>query len=334
MALGAAGLVAESEAGGLGKRVERQAYLMGTQVMLATVADTRTAGLELLDGVLHELESTESELSTWRPDTLLSQINRQPVGWPSPAPDEVCVLLTDLQAWSKDTGGAFDPAIGSLIVAWAVRDGGRIPTPEELDEARRRAGLALVEVELDPCRVTRSRDVTLDAGAFGKGAAVDRAARTVLAGHEGPWMIDLGGQVTVGSTGPAGWPVALAHPRRRSEAALELRLRTGSLATSAGSVRDQLVLGGTVGHIIDPRTGQAVSRSASVSVWHRSALAADVLSTALYVMGVDEGLVWAEARGLAACFLVPDAEGSGVAVRATPSFRRRFLEGPGDAPSF
>jgi thiamine biosynthesis lipoprotein ApbE len=52
---------------------------------------------------------------------------------------------------------------------------------------------------------------------------------------------------------------------------------------------------------------------------------ADVLSTALYVMGIDEGLAWAEARQIAACFLVPDPEGPAVTIRATRPFRQRFF---------
>jgi thiamine biosynthesis lipoprotein ApbE len=55
---------------------------------------------------------------------------------------------------------------------------------------------------------------------------------------------------------------------------------------------------------------------------------ADVLSTALYVMGVEEGLAWAEARQLAVCFLIPGPAGSLAGVRATRAFRERFLNAP------
>ena len=123
----------------------------------------------------------------------------------------------------------------------------------------------------------------------------------------------------------ASWPVALAHPARRGEPALELRLAAGSLATSGGSERDLIPDGGArIGHVLDPRTGRPVSRAASVTVWRRSAFEADVLSTALYVMGPKRGLAWARARGVAACFLLPDAAAGGVSLRATPAFAARF----------
>ena len=107
-----------------------------------------------------------------------------------------------------------------------------------------------------------------------------------------------------------------------------MSLASGSLATSGGSVRDVEVGERTIGHILDPRSGRPVSRAESVTVWHPRALVADVLSTALYVMGVDEGLAWAEARELAACFLVPGPAGSPAAVQATGAFRERFLTAP------
>jgi thiamine biosynthesis lipoprotein len=305
--------------------VQRQAYLMGTRAVLATLAVDRAQGLLTLERMLAGLEAVEAELSTWRDDSRLSTINRQPIGTPQSAADRLCELLAELGSWHHATGGAFDPAIGSLVAAWGLREGGRQPSPAELAGARSDAGLHHLAVRLSPCQVTRLRDVILDAGAFGKGAALDRVAEAELAHGTRAWMIDLGGQVATGGRGGEPWPVALAHPRRRSEAALHLQLGAGSLATSGGSVRDVEVDGRTIGHILDPRTGHPVSRSDSVTVWHPRALVADILSTALYVMGIDEGLAWAEAREIAACFLVPAPEGPAITIRATRPFRQRFF---------
>jgi thiamine biosynthesis lipoprotein len=298
---------------------------MGTRATLATRAADRGQGLQALERMLRGLEAVEAELSTWREDSRLSAINRQPVGAPQPAPDPLCGLLEELRAWQHATAGAFDPAIGSLVTAWGLREGGRQPSADVLARARRDAGLDHLEVRLAPCRVTRFRDVILDAGAFGKGAALDRVAEVERDHGTRAWMIDLGGQVAVGGRGGEPWSVAVAHPGQRGEAVLHLRLHGGYLATSGGSVRDVEVDDRRIGHILDPRTGQPVSRAESVTVWHPRALVADVLSTALYVMGVDEGLAWAEGRETAACFLIPGPAGSPAAVRATRAFQERFL---------
>lgn len=177
-------------------------------------------------------------------------------------------------------------------------------------------------VRAERCTLTRLAEVTLDAGAFGRGAALDRVRR-VVEGTPGAWLADLDGQVAVGG-GP--WPVALAHPEHRDRSALDLRLSGGSLATSGGVVRDRTLKDGVrIGHVLDPRTGRSVVRRGSMSVWHPDALAADALSTALQVMGPEEGLRWAAERGIAACFLMPDDRAGGkVVMLPTPEFRRRF----------
>jgi thiamine biosynthesis lipoprotein len=134
-----------------------------------------------------------------------------------------------------------------------------------------------------------------------------------------PWMIDLGGQVSAGGVTDEGWPVAIAHPHNRTTPHLRLTLLHGSLSTSGGSERD-LTAGGTrVGHIFDPRTGRPAPFAGSVTVWHERGLAADILSTALYVMGPDEGLRWAAAHQVAALYLIP--EGSAVLARMTAAFQ-------------
>ena len=306
-------------------RVERRAYLMGTRATLVTLAADRATGLQDLERMLRVLETTEAELSTWRADSVLSALNRHPVGEAWRAPASLCSLFGELLTWHRETGGAFDPAVGSLVAALGLRDRGERPTAAAFERARVRAGFRHFTLGPGQCQVTRQRDALLDAGAFGKGEALDRIARQEGLRSAGPWMVDLGGQVAVAGMRDEGWPVALAHPARRSQPALELRLTEGSLATSGRGERDRWVDGAPIGHILDPRNGRPLSRPWSVTVWHASALAADVLSTALYVMGVEQGLAWAEARQIAACFIIPTAAGADTKIKATTAFRQTFL---------
>ena len=306
-------------------RVERTVFLMGTAATLVAEAPDREAGLAHLERMVRVMEATEAELSTWRDDSVLSRLNRQPLGVPRSVPASVCDLLGRLAGWQQATGGAFDPAVGRLVEAWGLRGAGRRPTAAALEAARASTGLQHLTVNTAACTVVRRADATLDAGGFGKGEAIDRA-RDALRGRPGAWLIDFGGQVAVsGERSDGAWPVAIAHPERRAVPVAELRLSAGSLATSGGSERDLTIGGGErVGHILDPRTGEPVGRGGSVVVWHRDAFAADVLSTALHVMGPEAGLAWAAARGIAACFLQADASADEVAFRPTPAFATRF----------
>lgn len=306
-------------------RVERAVVLMGTTATFAAEAAGRAAALERVERMVRVVEAAEAELSTWRSESALGRLNRQPPGEQLSLAPAVCDLLGRVEGWREATAGAFDPALGSLIHAWGLRASGRRPDAAALRAARARAGWPLLGFDREACTVNRQADATLDAGAFGKGEALDRV-RAAERGHPGAWLIDFGGQVAV-SGGAAGtaWPVALAHPAQRERPVAELNLAGGSLATSGGSERAfTLDTGDRIGHILDPRSGGPVLWAASVAVWHENAFTADVLSTALYVMGPDAGLDWAAARGFAACYIVPESGSDRVAFLATPAFEQRF----------
>ena len=301
-------------------RVERSVALMGTIARFVAEAPDRERALGSLERMVATVEGVEAEISTWRDNSVLGRLNRQPLGDAMPLPPLSCKLLGRAAHWWREADGAFDPAVGRLVEAWGLRSGGRRPGAGELDAALLNGGFGGIGLNAEGCSAMRRADVSLDAGAFGKGAALDEVRR-VMADDPGAWMAGLGGQAAVGA---GAWPVALSHPLRRDEPALELELGGGSLATSGGSERD-LVLedGSRVGHVLDPRTGMPVTWRGSVTVWSPSALDADALSTALRVMGPEAGFAWAVDRRIAASFFTVDADGE-LMIRATPEFRRRF----------
>ena len=113
----------------------------------------------------------------------------------------------------------------------------------------------------------------------------------------------------------------IGHPEQRKNAFADLTLTNESISTSSGSEKTFITNGKRVTHIIDPRSGDALPPRGSVSVIHRSALTADILSTALYVMGPEAGLAWARQHGITAVFITPDraltssAPGLGLTIR-------------------
>lgn len=299
--------------------IEREAYLMGTRAHLVTWDATRSAGLARLERALLVLEQTEAELSTWRADSAISTLNRTPVNTSWRAAPALCETFATLAEWHRSSGGAFDPAIGRLIDVWDLHGAGRIPLASELVRARAASGFAHLDFDRVGCTVTRRADVTVDVGAFGKGDALDRVERVLGAG---PWMVDLGGQVSVHGVPPgmSGWPVAIADPQDRTRPRAHITMHEGSLSTSAGSERDVIVKGRRVGHILDPHTGAPVAFHGSVTVWHRRGLVADILSTALFAMGLDNGLRWADLHGISACYLIPGGRGQ-LRMVTTAAFR-------------
>jgi thiamine biosynthesis lipoprotein len=240
-------------------------YAMGT---VCEVASHDPAAIE---AAFAEAKRIESMLTTWTEDSELARVNR---GEASPSP-ELQALLDQTLDWSKRTQRAFDPRVKALIDAWKLRSEGTLPSSSAIAKAL--------------------HQTQIEEGAFGKGYAIDR----MFALQPSVTMINFGGQIAV--RGPL--EVSVADPADRARPVLALELRDASISTSSGSEKTFAVDGRRFSHILDPRTGEALPPRGSVSVIAREALTADILSTALYVMGEDDGLRWADANGVAAIFI-------------------------------
>lgn len=302
----------------------RSGFAMGTPVRLVVAHDAgRTAALAASEAVLDALESTEALLSTWRPDSPLSRLNASAVGKGAAVPPELAPLLEAAFGWIPRTSGAFDPRVGALVDAWDLRGDGRVPTPAELASALAAAGEAGVTLGAG-AMLRRHPAAWTDAGGFGKGAALSAAARVLASHAAASALVDLGGQLLLVGTpgdGPEAWPVSVAHPRDRMRPVLELRVRDASVATSGTSERAIEVDGSRYGHLLDPRTGRPVPAWGSVTVVSPDPLEADVLSTALYVMGPDTGMAYARGlRETGVIFLI--STGDGLEARWNPAMER------------
>jgi thiamine biosynthesis lipoprotein len=252
--------------------VSRARYLMGTVCEISAPAGE-------IDAAFAEASRVERLLSTWRDDSELSRLNR---GDTSAASPELQSLIDRVILWRDRTGGAFEPRIRPLIDAWRTRGEGAVPSRETIQRS-----LALIESGRAP----------IEEGGFGKGYAIDRMLGTIDAPHV---VINFGGQIAVRGESR----VSIADPGHRNEPIVDLTLRNASLSTSSGSEKSFVLGGRRFTHIIDPRSGEALPPWGSVSVIANDALTADILSTALYVMGPEEGLRWANANDVSALFII------------------------------
>lgn len=253
------------------KVLQHARYAMGTVCEIATDSGNQAA----IDAAFEEAARVEAMLSTWTDDSELARVNR---GDASPSP-ELQELLDTTLAWSRRTDRAFDPRVKALVDLWKTRDEGTLPSPPAIADAM--------------------QQTQIEEGAFGKGYAIDRMLALLPAGGA---MINFGGQIAVRGA----LRVSVADPTNRDKPVLSLELRDASISTSSGSEKTFTVEGRRFSHILDPRTGEALPPRGSVSVIATEALTADILSTALYVMGEDDGLLWADANGIAAIFITSD----------------------------
>lgn len=294
MALVASALLfAVASAAATAGELTRSRYLMGTSCAISS------SDANAIETSFREISRVESFLSTWRPESELSHYNRAPE--PRSVSGELASILRQANEWSRETNGAFSPTLGRLVELWQLRGEGRVPSDAEIDAARNAPRQHVEE------------------GAFGKGYAIDRA----LAVHEADRVaIDFGGQIAIRGFAAE---VEIAHPESRDRGAIAIALRDASVSTTSGSERRFRAGNRTFSHILDSRTGQALPPNGSASVIHERAFVADILSTALYVMGPRDGIAWANERGIAAIFLVPDTESGNYSVYRSNAARRADL---------
>jgi FAD:protein FMN transferase len=312
------------------RRVHRTSALMGTTATISVAAQSRLDALAMSETAMRTMEELESVLSSWQPASELSALNAAPVGSEAHPSSGLGALLAEAASWVRLTDGAFEPVVGALIDAWDLRGGGREPTRSELRAALEAVGPRGMHIDPESGVVRRLVDAAwIDAGAFGKGAALRSARDTLRARGTPSAILDLGGQLLY--MGEDDHDIPVAHPARRDASAAVLRVRNVSVATSGVSERFIDVGGEQYGHILDPRTGLPVPAWGSVTVVAEDPLEADIVSTALYVMGAEAGLRWARNRGtVAALFLM--YSGGSLHASWTPAMKPWLLQVPESKP--
>lgn len=204
---------------------------------------------------------------------------------------ETAALVQTALDLSEATGGAYDPTLYPLSLAWGFSGGAyRVPDAEELRSLLAVTGASRVSV--NGCRVTLQPSTQLDLGGIAKGYAAGQLRKLFTEAGVRSAILSLGGNIAAVGTKPDGsdWQVGLQDPENPDTYFGILSVRDACVVTSGGYQRYFEQDGVHYHHILDPKTGCPVeSGLLSVSVVSEDDTLADALSTALFVMGFDEG---------------------------------------------
>jgi len=300
---------------------ERRAWVMGTRLTVTIEANDRATAIDASEAALQAVAAVEARLSTWVQDSELSRLNNTKPGAQLLVSTELESDLRLATHWWQETHGAFDPGIASLIAVWDVRGGGREPSTVELQSARAAAGLEHLMLQPGIARVDTA-GFGIEEGGFGKGVALREAADAARDAGAVCVVLNFGGQVALHGD-CRDFKVDIADRDRRHARIAVLNVRTGSVATSGNSERGLVVAGEFRGHLLDPQTGYPAPDWGTVTVVASDPVAADCLSTALYIMGPKAGGEWLQGRPEIEVVFV---EGSGEDTRmtATPGLEGRL----------
>ncbi|MCY3003925.1 MAG: FAD:protein FMN transferase [Planctomycetota bacterium] len=332
-------------AGSLGcaaPRLERHEYedaAMGTQFRIVLYAESREVADAAAQAAFARVHELDARLSDYREESELSRLSAASGdGELHAVSEDLWRVLSLALEVAEESEGAFDVTAGPVIGLWRrARRQGELPDEARLAKALEATGWR--HVRLDPWARSvelRRPGMKLDFGGIAKGYALD-AALDVLAEHAiERALVDGGGDVAVRRAPPGerGWRVEI-RPLGDETASVALVLENAAVATSGDAFQALVVDGVHHSHIVDPRTGRALSTRASASVVARDGALSDALATAACVLGPERGLALCERRGAEVRVMLENSgasEGPRVESRETPGFRALILHASGPLP--
>lgn len=281
--------------------------------------DAGVAALDLIDRL-------EDQLSVYRDDSEISQLNRQAAFHDVSVEPRFFELLKYSLWLHNETNGAFDITSGPLTKAWGFYERkGKVPDADALADALSRMGSQFLTLDEQQQTIRFAKEnLEINLGGIGKGYALDRAAELLLNDRVEHFLFH-GGRSSVlarGSRIPAAaeenpWQVGVGHPLRPEKRLGLLRLGNRAMSTSGSATQSFHHQGQRYGHVLDPRTGRpATGVLTTVAVAPRAATA-DALSTAFYVLGVEGTESFCRRhREIAAIVVCPSGRGGSLDMHA------------------
>lgn len=264
-----------------------------------------------IEHIIMELE--ENELS-WRiEDSEIASINA------SAGTGEGVVLSKEMEEdlitifeVSARSGGAFDCTIGSvvrlwIIDAWAARENMDLELPQKESVERALLNIGFDKIKMDNSSINLPARMSMDMGAVGKGIACDRIAAYLEEKKVDGAVISVGGSILTFGEKPDGtpWQVGIVDPSDNEQLLGTLYLEGNWFVSTSGDYERYAEVDGVrYHHILDPSTGYPVNNGVrSVTIVCKSGLLSDALSTACFVLGVEQGMALAESYEAEALFV-------------------------------
>ena len=263
---------------------------MHTRVELLAVGLDEEQGRGLMAEAEREVKRLERLFNRFDSRSPLAVVNMTAIGKSVKVDDELFMALELCEVFRRATAGYFDVTAADDGVD-AVSDGS--------------GGYALDGKE-HSVRILRE-GARIDLGGFAKGYAAESVRRIFEQAEVRQAVINFGNSSIVAmGHHPYGewWPIGIEHRKVKSAVAREVKLKDGAMSVSGRAESGDY-------HIIDPMTGNRAVGEELIVIEGRSALVAEMLSTALYAAPRNRrAAIMAQYEGYVASEIYCRADGS------------------------
>lgn len=280
------------------KEYSRENCLMNTLLSIRLFSSDAELAQKALDEAFaefHRIEILADSFAEEKPESSdVCRINKNAGIKPVKVSEDTLTMLEKSLAMSELSAGAFDITVGVLRDLWGFGQREcRIPADEELENGLAFVGYKQIVVD----RVQKSvflpqQGMKIDLGGIAKGYAIDRAVEKLQQMGIESAIINAGGSIYALGGRPDGepWCIGIQDPRDEKNLIALLKIKDRAVVSSGDYERYFIENGVRYHHILDPATGKPARKLISSTVVAQSATDADLLSTALFVLGTDSGL--------------------------------------------
>jgi thiamine biosynthesis lipoprotein len=277
---------------------------MGTRFRIVLYARNSRLARAASRSAMDRIAALDATMSDYRDTSELNRVCAEASRKPIRISEDLFRVFSMAERFSELTGGAFDVTAGPLVRLWRrARRTGELPDSGRLTAARQSTGYRLLRLDQASRTVTLGQDgMRIDLGGIAKGYAADRALEDLRRFQITSALVAAGGDIAAGSPPPGkeGWRVGVSGGGR--EAICTLLLKNRAISTSGDMWQYVELDGARYSHIVDPRTGQALTGRRSATVVASDSASADALATAVCVLGATRGLQLVDSIGAAALF--------------------------------
>ncbi|MCD8086071.1 MAG: FAD:protein FMN transferase [Clostridiales bacterium] len=269
---------------------------------------------EALEAACAEIRRLEALLSTGSDSSEVYALNQSGSGVLS---DDTAALLEYALDLYDSTGGAFDITVYPLMELWGfTTQDYQVPAADALQSTLALVGADRLTYDSDTQTLTLGEGQAIDFGGIAKGYTSQQVMELFLEAGVTSAMVSLGGNIHCLGTKPDGslWRIGIQDPAgAEGEIAAIVSVTDQAVITSGGYQRyfEDEDTGETYHHIIDPATGYpAKSGLSSVSIVTGDGTLGDGLSTALYIMGLEEATAYWRAHSTLFQAILIDDDGA------------------------